>query len=88
MSAESKIKFQPKWKELLIGTIDDQEFTIEFTMGLLMIYFPTAGKWETSAPAWAKGKWEQVRTELTVWCEKEKVPLVIEENAWVEFGGA
>jgi len=47
--------------------------------------FPTAAKWETSAPIWAKGKWEQVRAELITWCEKAKIPLVIEDNAWVEF---
>ncbi len=86
MNTESKIRFQPRWKELLIGSMDGKQFTIELTMGVLTVYFPTAPKWQACAPAWAKGKWEQVREELTVWCQKEKIPLVIEDNAWVEFG--
>jgi hypothetical protein len=85
MKTEPKTKFQPKWKEELIGTIDGKQFTIELTMGVLTVYFPTAAKWEASAPIWAKGRWEQVKSELTDWCEKEKIPFVIEENAWVEF---
>jgi len=85
MNNDSKIEFQPEWKELLNGTIDGKRFTIELTMGTLTVYFPTAAKWETSAPIWAKGKWEQVRAELITWCEKAKIPLVIEDNAWVEF---
>lgn len=76
MSSDVKTIFQPEWKELLIGTIDSKHFTIELTMGVLTVYFPTAAKWEASAPAWAKGKWEQVRVDLAAWCE---------ENAWVEF---
>ena len=85
MSTEPEIKFQPDWKELLVGTLNGKKFTIELTMGVLTVYLPPASKWETSAPNWAKGRWEQVRNELTVWCEKSKIPLVLEENAWVEF---
>ena len=85
MSTESKITFQPKWKELLVGTMDGKQFTIELTMGILTVYFPTAAKWESSAPNWAKGLWERVRISLSSWCEEQKIPLVIEDNAWVEF---
>ena len=85
MNVEPKTKFQPKWKEELIGTIDGKQFTVELTMGTLHVYFPTAEKWEASAPIWAKGKWEQVKIDLADWCLKEKIPLTIEQNAWVEF---
>jgi hypothetical protein len=85
MSTESEISFQPEWKELLHGTLEGRQFTIELTMGVLKVFLPTASKWEALAPAWAKGRWEQVRAALAAWCEKQKIPLVIEENAWVEF---
>lgn len=86
MGTESKVNFRLEWKELLIGTIDGRQFTIELTMGVLSVYFPTKAKWDVSAPAWAKMSWEQVRADLAVWCGKQEIPLVIEENAWVEFG--
>ena len=85
VNTESKITFQPKWKELLIGTIDGKQFTIELTMGTLKVYFPAVAKWEASAPGWAKGRWEQVRVSLSSWCDEQKIPLEIEDNAWVEF---
>ena len=85
MNIEPKTKFQPKWKEELIGTIDGKQFAIELTMGTLHVYFPTATKWESSAPIWAKGRWEQVKLDLTYWCQNEKISLTIEENAWVQF---
>jgi hypothetical protein len=85
MNSETKSKFQPKWKEELIGTIDGKQFSIELTMGTLHVYFPTAVKWESSAPIWAKGKWDQVKIDLEDWCRKERIPLTIEENAWVDF---
>ena len=46
---------------------------------------PTVAKWEASAPKWAEGRWEQVKVSLSSWCEEQKIPLVIEDNAWVEF---
>lgn len=55
-------------------------------MGVLTVYFPTLAKWEASAPDWAKDEWERVRTDLADWCEHQKIPLVIEDNAWVSFG--
>ena len=70
---------------MLNGTIDGRQFTIEFMMGIPTIYMPTADKWEASAPVWAKGQWERVRADLATWCKENGIPLVIEENAWVEF---
>ena len=85
MSTDSKINFQPQWRELLIGTMDGNRFTIGLTMGVFKVFLPTAAKWEASAPVWAKGQWERVRTDLAAWCEQEKIPLVIDQDAWVEF---
>jgi hypothetical protein len=85
MSAPTKVQFQPEWKELLIGTMDDRRFVIELTMGVLTVYFPTAAKWEASAPDWARPQWERVRTDLSAWCAQQSIPLVIEDHAWVDF---
>jgi hypothetical protein len=86
MDTSSKIQFQSKWKEELVGTMDGKSFTIEMTMGVLTVYFPTVAKWETSAPNWARKEWERVRVDLADWCEHQKIPLVIEDDAWVSFG--
>jgi hypothetical protein len=85
MSAPSKIEFKAEWKELLIGMMDGKRFVIELTMGVLTVYFPTAAKWEASAPDWAKQQWERVRADLSAWCEQQKIPLVIDDQAWVDF---
>jgi len=81
----SKVQFRPEWKELLIGSMDGNEFTIELTMGVSTVYFPTLEKWESLAPDWAKQQWERVRADLADWCGQQKIPLVIEAHAWVEF---
>jgi hypothetical protein len=73
------------WKEQLVCTMDNKRFVIELTMGALKVFFPTRSKWEASAPDWAKGHWERVRADLSAWCERKKIPLVIEDAAWVEF---
>jgi len=50
-------KYQPKWKEELIGTYGENRFTVEMTMGKLNVFFPLESIWEDKAPEWAKGKW-------------------------------
>jgi len=85
MTTTSKVQFQPKWKEELVCTMDGRRFVVEMTMGVLTVYFPTQSKWETSAPDWARHQWERVREDLAGWCQQEKMPLVIEDHAWVSF---
>ena len=81
MQTPQKIQFRPEGKELLIGNMDsDKQFVIELTMGVSTVYFPTPGKWEASAPEWAKTQWERVRADLSIWCEQQKIPLVIEDQ--------
>ena len=81
----SKVQFQPKWKEELVCNIDGRRLTVEITMGVLTVYFPTKATWEATAPNWAKEQWERVEEDLSAWCLQEKIPLVIEDNAWAEF---
>jgi hypothetical protein len=85
MANPSTVQFEPRWKELLVCTMDGKNVVVELTMGVLTVYFPTKSRWESSAPEWAKNQWERVRRDLSAWCEKEKVPLVIEDDAWVDF---
>lgn len=85
MNANSKVQFRPKWKEELVCTMDGRSFVVELTMGILTVYFPTHSKWESSAPEWARPHWERVRADLAVWCQQQKMPLVIENDAWVQF---
>jgi len=73
------------WKERLVCTMDGKSFEIELTMGVLRVYFPSLTKWTETAPDWAKNQWERVRNDLNEWCRKTKIPLEIEDHAWVEF---
>ena len=65
--------------------MDGRRFVIELTMGVLTVYLPTQPKWSASAPEWAAQQWERVRADLSEWCEQQKMPLVIEDHAWVQF---
>lgn len=85
MPGSAKVQFEPKWKEELICTMDAKRFTIELTMGVLTVYFPTRSKWETIAPDWAKPHWERVKNDLATWCLQQAIPLHIDDNAWVAF---
>jgi len=85
MTTASKAQFEPKWKEELVCTMDGRRFVVELTMGRLAVYFPTNAKWKAAAPEWAASQWERVRDDLVAWCAQQKIPLVIEENAWVQF---
>jgi hypothetical protein len=85
MSAPSKVQFHPRWKEELVCTMDGHTFIVEITMGVLKVYFPAPSRWEAAAPDWAKGQWERVHADLNAWCSQERIPLIIEEQAWVNF---
>ena len=85
MTTASKVEFHPMWKEELICTMDGRRFVIELTMGVMTVYFPTLAKWQASAPDWAKSQWERVRDDLSDWCDRKKIPLKIQDDAWVEF---
>lgn len=79
------IEFAPKWKEELICRLDDRQFVLELTMGTLNAFLPTKAKWEATAPDWARHQWERVHADLEAWCKQQKIPLVVEDHAWVEF---
>ena len=80
-----KFTYQPKWKEELVGSYGEHKFIVELTMGKLGVYFPEEAKWESAAPAWAKGKWSEARDETIAWCEAQRIPFVIDQAAWVSF---
>lgn len=83
--AASKVNFQPRWKEELVCTLWDQTFIIDMTMGVPTVYFPTQSRWEKAAPEWAKPEWARIKGDLVEWCEQNKIPLVIDDDGWVQF---
>ncbi|MCW1913405.1 hypothetical protein OJ996_07465 [Luteolibacter sp. GHJ8] len=85
MSIPSKVQFNPRWKEELVCMMDGRQFIIEMTMGVYTAYLPSEAKWEQAAPEWAAGQWERVRADAAAWCEGQKMPLVIEDRAWIHF---
>jgi hypothetical protein len=82
----NRVTFQPKWKEELVCTMDGTSFVIELTMGVATVYLPSQHKWEASVPDWARDQWERVKADLSDWCQQQDIPLVIDDQAWVEFG--
>jgi len=86
MGASSRIRFEPRWKEELVCTLNDRSVVIELTMGTLTVYLPSERKWEASAPEWAKRDWGRFREELAAWCAQQNIPLQIDDGAWVSEG--
>jgi len=81
------IKYHPKWKETLVGSIEENIFYVEMTMGTLHVYFPTEEAWNASAPLWARDKWEAAKEAAKDWCREQNIPLTIDNAAWVDFIG-
>ncbi len=65
--------------------MDEHEFILEYSMGVETAYFPTQSKWESDAPDWAKDSWYLIRDELTQWCKEKRIPLRIQDDAYVIF---
>ncbi len=79
------IRYQPRWKEMFDGFLGDHRFTIEITMGVLHVYFPTEETWERSAPPWAQSMWACARDSAIQWADDNSIPFDIDHAAWVEF---
>ena len=65
--------------------MDGHTFVLEMTMGIDIVYLPTEAKWEAEAPDWARSSWSRVREDLSKWCDRNKIPMQIQEDAWVNF---
>lgn len=81
----SKFSFTPKWKEELVCRTPWAAFTVEITMGVLHVYFPDEAKWKKDLLGHLHDKWSEVVQELGRWCEKEKIPLSLVPDAWIEL---
>ena len=77
--------FAFRWKEELVASVPGGKFVIGAPMGVLSVDLPDEPTWERSAPQWAKGRWDEVRSALQEWCAKDKIPLYITEGAWIAF---
>ena len=72
------LQFNAKWKEELVCSTDHGEFSLDLTMGKLTVYFPDEAGFNSSAPKWAIGHWQEIHDALKAWCESASIPLVIE----------
>ena len=77
------ITFQPKWKEELVCDSALGSFVLEMPMGIVSVYFPTEDTWRYRAPHWAVAHYASILAQLRNWCEKNGVPLYVEESAQV-----
>lgn len=81
----AEITFQPRWKELLDCRTPWGEFSVELTMGVLHVYFPDEARWQKDVPVQFRDKWRSVVAALEAWCAQQKIPLSVQNDAWVEF---
>ncbi len=72
-----------RWKEELVCKGAEGSLVFEMTMGVPHVYFPTPEKWLTEAPAWAKGKRDEILEAIDAFCKRSGVPLTIDDKAWV-----
>lgn len=82
---QMKIRYEPRWKEMLDGFYGKHKFVVELTMGRLHVYFPTEATWKQTAPDWAKDLWDQAQREASEWSREQGIRFDIDETAWVEF---
>jgi len=80
-----KIRYQPRWKEILDGFVEHHHFSVEITMGDLHVYFPTEEAWNATAPEWAKDLWPEARDGAEEWSRKNAIPFEVDQAAWVDF---
>lgn len=79
------IRYRPRWKEMLDGFYGEHQFTVELTMGVYHVYFPTEATWNRTAPDWARGLWKQARDEAEAWSLAQPYPFDVDSTAWVDF---
>jgi len=77
------IHFEPRWKEELVATSKDGVLIFEMTFGVYHVYFPTAERWALLVPAWAQSQWSVFRDACSQWCTQNRIPMSIEDNAYV-----
>jgi len=80
-----KFEYTPRWKEELVGTYGGHQFSVLLTMGKMHVYFPSEVTWETTAPRWAKGKWQEAMDAAKVWSESNRIPFEIDQQVVVLF---
>ena len=71
----------PQWKEELVCTCAAGRFVLQFDMGVPTVYFPTAARWPSAAPAWAATHWQALHDQLVNWCKFNNAALVVEDRA-------
>jgi hypothetical protein len=83
MTNQVTFRFHPRWKEELVCSCELGAVVIEMTMGVDHVYLPAESVWQRQAPEWARALWPQLHAQLAEWCRREKIPLDVEDAAWV-----
>lgn len=76
-----EIKFNPRWREELVATGERGTLIFEITMGTLHVYFPSLERWLLKAPLWAKEHLEKYENSCRKYCEQNKIPFTITDDA-------
>jgi hypothetical protein len=84
MAPPASYEFTPRWKELLVIKCPQGSLVVEMTMGVLEVSFPTPERWSELSPPWAQARYGELLEALRRWCAQQKIPLVVDQAAWVE----
>lgn len=77
------IKFHVRWREELVASSDEGALVLELTMGKWHMYFLMQKRWEGQVPSWAKAQWDEYKSASEAWCQREKIPFSMVDNALV-----
>ncbi|MFN6109953.1 MAG: hypothetical protein ACK493_06230 [Planctomycetota bacterium] len=73
--------FLSRWKEELVCSSDRGSFVLVFAMGRPTVYLPSQERWSKIGPKWARQAWAELHDQLRVWCEREGVCLVVDDES-------
>jgi hypothetical protein len=76
-------RFTPRWKETLACASAEGEVVLEMMFIEPQVYFPTDDTWARHAPSWARNRRAELLGELEQWCAARRVPLTVDDKAWV-----
>jgi hypothetical protein len=76
-------RFQPRWKEELVCTAPRRNPRAGTPDGILSAYLPTEEEWKRRAPEWARGLWQELKSELEEWCQSKDAQFIIDPKAIV-----
>jgi hypothetical protein len=78
-------QFHRAWKEQLVVSGPGGKFSLmHFDGPNATVYLPSEAGWPTTAPDWAKDLWPTLHLELSNWCKKEDISILVFEPPTAE----